>query len=112
MRNSKKGLSLLTLQDPSLLSPFDPDETTRPGVGAEPVKALFDRDERAMLGKIAAEVTRQGKVQTELVSFVNDLVKALNERTSRETMNSVKGGSIVGAVVAIFEILKAVGVIK
>ena len=107
MKPSKRKPSGLTLLDPS--NPFDPEEITEPHNSAKEVQDLWDKDALVMLGKMAREIARQGAVLDELVEYTN--ARARKESLAHQ-WSSIKGGSIVGIVVAIFEGLKAAGIIK
>lgn len=109
MKPSKRRPSALTLLGRKSLPEFDKEETTKPGWQSRAVQDLADPDVLVTLGNLCREVARQGKVLDDLVDYMN--ARARKESLSHLT-SSIKGGSVVGLVIAIFEGLKAAGIIK
>lgn len=97
------------------LEEFDEQEVTKPGRENFTVKELLDGDAYSSFGKMAAEVVLLRTQVKELTAIVNKQTKLLNQvipLLKNKGADMVKGGGIVGGVLAIIEVLKFLGVLK
>ncbi len=97
------------------LQEIDGDEVTKPGRENFTVKELLDGDAYSSFGKMAAEVVLLRTQVKELTVMVNKQTRLLNQvipLLKSRGADMVKGGGIVGGVIAIVEVLKMLGVLK
>lgn len=97
------------------LHEYDEEEVTKPGRENFTVRELLAGDAYESFGKMAAEVVMLRTQVKELTAVVNKQTRLLNQIIpvlKNRGADMVKGGGIVGAVIAIVEVLKFLGVLK
>lgn len=103
------------IDEEELLPLDDLEEVTKPGRGSFTVKELLDGDAYSSFGKMAAEVVMLRQEVKEMKVVINKQTRLLNQiipLLKNKGADMVKGGGIVGGVLAIIELLKFLGVLK
>lgn len=96
------------------LHEYDEDEVTKPGRENFTVRELLDGDAYSSFGKMAAEVVMLRTQVKELTEVVNKQTRLLNQIIpilQNRGSEMLKGGGVVGGIIAIVEVLKFLGVI-